>query len=54
VVEDFLATNPGWRLFPASKRVDKESTHGDYLQVLPHRHNTDGFFGAILERSTTQ
>jgi 16S rRNA (cytosine967-C5)-methyltransferase len=23
---------------------------GDFLQLLPHRHQTDGFFAAVLER----
>jgi 16S rRNA (cytosine967-C5)-methyltransferase len=23
---------------------------GDYLKMLPHKHGTDGFFAAVLER----
>jgi 16S rRNA (cytosine967-C5)-methyltransferase len=23
---------------------------GDYLKLLPHKHQTDGFFAAVLER----
>jgi 16S rRNA (cytosine967-C5)-methyltransferase len=23
---------------------------GDYLKMLPHKHQTDGFFAAVLER----
>jgi 16S rRNA (cytosine967-C5)-methyltransferase len=23
---------------------------GDYLKLMPHRHQTDGFFAAVLER----
>jgi 16S rRNA (cytosine967-C5)-methyltransferase len=24
----------------------------DYLKLLPHRHHTDGFFAAVIERKT--
>ena len=24
---------------------------GPYLELLPHRHGTDGFFAAVLERA---
>lgn len=23
---------------------------GDYLRLLPHKHNTDGFFAAVLDK----
>jgi len=38
VMEAFLQANPGWRA-------------GRSLQLLPHRHGTDGFFIARLARS---
>jgi len=25
---------------------------GDYLQLLPQQHNTDGFFAAVMERKS--
>jgi 16S rRNA (cytosine967-C5)-methyltransferase len=25
---------------------------GDYLELRPHLHNTDGFFAAVLERNS--
>ena len=30
-----------------------ELRHGPALVTLPHRHGTDGFYGAVLERGTT-
>jgi 16S rRNA (cytosine967-C5)-methyltransferase len=55
VVAGFLADQTGFRRFPAADAlsacgvgweglVDRE---GD-LQLLPHRHGTDGFYGAVL------
>ncbi|WP_394779201.1 RsmB/NOP family class I SAM-dependent RNA methyltransferase [Undibacterium sp.] len=56
IVEGFLATHPDFVLVPASKilaeqKVDLEM--GDYLKLMPHVHQTDGFFAAILERNKT-
>lgn len=50
VVEDFLRARPDWRLFPASNRLPLDVTNGEFLRVLPHRHNTDGFFAAVLQQ----
>ncbi len=27
---------------------------GDYLKLLPHRHQTDGFFAAVLQRKPVE
>jgi 16S rRNA (cytosine967-C5)-methyltransferase len=56
VVEGFLATHPDFKCVAASEimaqgKIPLDS--GPYLQLLPHQHNTDGFFGAVLERAAT-
>ncbi len=53
IVEDFLATHPDFKCVAASEimahaKIPVDS--GPYLQLLPHQHNTDGFFGAVLVR----
>jgi 16S rRNA (cytosine967-C5)-methyltransferase len=53
IVEQFLAAHPEFDLVPMSKvlaeqKIDLEM--GDYLKLLPHKHQTDGFFAAVLER----
>jgi 16S rRNA (cytosine967-C5)-methyltransferase len=53
IVEQFLANHPGFAVVPArdvlaEQRVEIEM--GDYLSLWPHRHATDGFFAAVLER----
>lgn len=54
VVEDFLARNEAFRLVPISDRIGEPLAskvgRDGYLRTFPHRHGTDGFFGAILER----
>lgn len=59
VVEVFLAAHPEWHLVPALEVLaqqgitfDPEAAKrfGDYFQMLPHVHNTDGFFAAVLVR----
>jgi 16S rRNA (cytosine967-C5)-methyltransferase len=53
IVEQFLAAHDEFELVPMSKvlaeqKIDLEM--GDYLKLLPHKHQTDGFFAAVLER----
>lgn len=52
IVEAFLAQHPEFNLTPASAVLAKQgiAVDGDYLRLLPHRHNTDGFFAAILDK----
>ena len=51
IVEAFMATHPEFILvFP----TDVESSFLDdrgYFRTFPHRHGTDGFFGAVMEKS---
>lgn len=54
IVEAFLAKHPEYSLLPANQvlseqRIDLDT--GDYLQLQPHRHNTDGFFTAVLVKA---
>jgi 16S rRNA (cytosine967-C5)-methyltransferase len=32
----------------AEQKIELEM--GDYLKLLPHKHQTDGFFAAVFER----
>jgi 16S rRNA (cytosine967-C5)-methyltransferase len=53
IVEQFLATHPDFTLVPvhqvlAEQRIPLEM--GDTLKMLPHKHDTDGFFAAVMER----
>ncbi|MBN3755397.1 RsmB/NOP family class I SAM-dependent RNA methyltransferase [Paraburkholderia sp. Tr-20389] len=53
VVQQFLAAHADFQLVPArdvlaEQRIDLEM--GDFLSLWPHRHSTDGFFAAVLER----
>ena len=53
IVEQFLAAHPEFDLVPmkqvlAEQKIDMDM--GDYLKMLPHKHHTDGFFAAVLQR----
>jgi 16S rRNA (cytosine967-C5)-methyltransferase len=53
VVAQFLEAHPEFELVSArdvlaEQRVGLDT--GDYLKLWPHRHATDGFFAAVLER----
>lgn len=53
IVENFLAEHPGFRRVPANEalaagRVALDT--GEYLQLNPAVHGTDGFFAAIMEK----
>ncbi|MCC2624812.1 MAG: SAM-dependent methyltransferase [Burkholderiales bacterium] len=52
IVEKFLAENTNFKLVPASGILDNPAlanTTG-YLHLLPHKHTTDGFFAALMQR----
>jgi 16S rRNA (cytosine967-C5)-methyltransferase len=55
IVAAFLATHPEFSLVPAKAVLERQGVTlpgaGDYLQLLPHVHDTDGFFAAVMERS---
>ncbi len=53
IAEAFLQSNPEFRLVPANtilaqQEIDLDT--GEYLKLLPHLHQTDGFFAAVFER----
>ncbi len=52
VVDAFLAGHQDFTLAPASQVLARHGImlDGESLRLLPHRHNTDGFFAAILDR----
>ena len=52
IVDSFLARHPDFALLPVSTVLERQgvSFAGDMLRLLPHRHDTDGFFAAVLER----
>lgn len=56
VVDAFLADEPGFREVPLRDIWSRVATGGypcdrDRLMLTPHRHGTDGFFAAVLERA---
>jgi 16S rRNA (cytosine967-C5)-methyltransferase len=53
IAEGFRSTHPQFRLVPAVEVLEKERIGiavGEYFEVWPHRHGTDGFFAAVFER----
>ncbi len=53
IVEQFLAAHEAFTLVPANAVLAEHKVAldtGDTLKLLPHRHQTDGFFAAVLER----
>ncbi|MBB3225001.1 RsmB/NOP family class I SAM-dependent RNA methyltransferase [Pseudoduganella umbonata] len=53
VAEQFIAGHPDFQLVPMSQVLAEQKIDldmGDYLKLLPHKHQTDGFFAAVFER----
>jgi 16S rRNA (cytosine967-C5)-methyltransferase len=53
-VDAFLQRTPGFRIVPLAEAWTLESAPpgpGPYLSLTPLGHRTDGFFGAVLERT---
>jgi 16S rRNA (cytosine967-C5)-methyltransferase len=53
IAEAFLQANPDFKLLPAATILSQQEVHldtGDYLKLLPHLHQTDGFFAAVFEK----
>jgi 16S rRNA (cytosine967-C5)-methyltransferase len=48
-VAEFLEEHPDFSVVPVSSYLDIAGV-GDYLQMTPERHDTDGFFAAVLRR----
>jgi 16S rRNA (cytosine967-C5)-methyltransferase len=49
-ISNFLANHPEFSRQP----VVLPNYSGDFLQLTPHRHKTDGFFAAILQKRSQQ
>jgi 16S rRNA (cytosine967-C5)-methyltransferase len=55
IVQAFLATHPEFALIPAGVVLQQQKIPleaGDYLELRPQLHGTDGFFAAVLERAS--
>jgi 16S rRNA (cytosine967-C5)-methyltransferase len=54
VVSGFLATHPDFVIVPAAEVLARRhvalSPEGEFLRLLPHRHRTDGYFAAVMDR----
>lgn len=54
IVEWFLSAHHGFHLLPASAILQRQQVPydfaSDFLMLLPHKHATDGFFAAVLQR----
>jgi 16S rRNA (cytosine967-C5)-methyltransferase len=53
IVQAFLASHPDFVLLPAGVVLQQQKIPlemGDYLELRPNLHATDGFFAAVLER----
>jgi 16S rRNA (cytosine967-C5)-methyltransferase len=53
IVEQFLSNHPDFELVPmkdvlAEQKIPLEMDQ--YLKMLPHKHQTDGFFAAVMQR----
>lgn len=57
VVAAFLTAHPDFCVVPCAEILGRQGITipgcDAFLQLWPHRHDTDGFFGAVLERKGT-
>jgi 16S rRNA (cytosine967-C5)-methyltransferase len=57
VVQHFLEQHQDFELAPATpwlgEALAERTTRAGMLRLYPHRHGTDGFFGAVLRRKPT-
>ena len=56
IAEQFLAAHPDFKLLNAAEILAQQQIKldtGHYLKLLPHLHNTDGFFAAVFEKIPT-
>ena len=53
IAESFLATHVDFKLLNAAEILSQQQINldtGKYLKLLPHLHQTDGFFAAVFEK----
>lgn len=56
IAEAFLASHADFKLLNAAEILKQQQITldtGDYLKLLPHLHQTDGFFAAVFEKVAT-
>jgi 16S rRNA (cytosine967-C5)-methyltransferase len=54
IAEAFLTAHPDYQLLDASEILAQQQislASGKYLRLLPHLHQTDGFFAAVFEKA---
>jgi 16S rRNA (cytosine967-C5)-methyltransferase len=54
IVQAFLLAHPDFTLLPVSQVLEEQKVDlamGDYLKMFPHKHHTDGFFAAVMQRN---
>lgn len=54
IAEQFLASHPDFKLVNAAEILSQQQITldtGPYLKLLPHLHQTDGFFAAVFEKN---
>lgn len=53
IAEQFLTNHPEFKLLNAAEVLQQQQINldtGEYLKLLPHLHQTDGFFAAVFEK----
>jgi 16S rRNA (cytosine967-C5)-methyltransferase len=54
IAQAFLAAHPDYTLLNAAEILSQQQIAldtGPYLKLLPHLHQTDGFFAAVFEKT---
>lgn len=57
IAESFLKAHPDFVLVPAAPILQQQQINldtGPYLKLLPHMHQTDGFFAAVFEKTAAK
>lgn len=55
IAQAFLLAHPDFSLLPASQVLAEQKVNlemGNYFILMPHRHQTDGFFAAVFQRNS--
>jgi 16S rRNA (cytosine967-C5)-methyltransferase len=54
IVGEFLAAHPEFTMVNAAQVLERQGVKvpqaGEFLRLMPHVHDTDGFFAAVMER----
>ena len=55
VAVDFLKKHSNYELIPMNQILDEAKINlemGEFLKLMPHKHQTDGFFAAVFRRKS--